>query len=332
MLVMSESQMLAEHPPRPSAPVVVEVHTLAKHYAGAQNPAVCDVSFSVHQGECLGLLGPNGAGKSTLIGMLSSLIRPTGGQARICGHDIVTDAQQVQSCIGLIPQDLALYPTLTARENLSYFGRLHGLRGQTLRRLVDEALTVVGLSDRANDIVEKFSGGMKRRVNLAAGLLHRPKVVFLDEPTVGVDPQSRSFIFTQIETLKAQGTTLIYTTHYMEEAERLCDRIAIIDHGRMVALNTPAALIEGMGYGMLIITLPAPAPHYLMQQLRTLPHVSDVQQCDHQLNIKSRAANRALPVIVAALNDQGVAIEGIVLNKPNLEIVFLELTGRQLRD
>ncbi|NJM07251.1 ABC transporter ATP-binding protein [Candidatus Gracilibacteria bacterium] len=194
MLVMSEFQKPAAAISRPSAPVVVEVQALTKHYAGAQASAVCDVSFSVHQGECLGLLGPNGAGKSTLIGMLASLIRPTGGQARICGHNIVTHTQQVQSCIGLIPQDLALYPTLTARENLSYFGRLHGLRGQTLRRLVDEALAVVGLSDRANDIVEKFSGGMKRRVNLAAGLLHRPKVVFLDEPTVGVDPQSRSFI------------------------------------------------------------------------------------------------------------------------------------------
>ena len=221
---------------------IVEVSGLVKRY-GART-AVDGVSFAVLEGEIFGLLGPNGAGKSTTLGLLSTQVRPDAGHVRIAGHDVAREPRAVQPLIGIVPQDFALYQELTARDNLTFFGQIYGLHGATLRARVDEAFETVGLSDRADrGPVAAFSGGMKRRLNIAAGLLHRPRVLFLDEPTVGVDPQSRNFIFEHVRRLNEAGTTVIYTTHYMEEAQRLCHRVAILDQGRLLALDTPAGLI-----------------------------------------------------------------------------------------
>ncbi|MBP8292833.1 MAG: ATP-binding cassette domain-containing protein, partial [Caldilineaceae bacterium] len=230
------------------AQAILSANHLVKKYG--DHTAVNDVSFTIEEGEVFGLLGPNGAGKSTTIAMLSGLFPPTGGDAAIGGCDVVKQLAQVKHLIGVVPQDLALYPTLSGRENVTFFGQLYGLHGKALRERVDEVLGYVGMTERAKDAVKTYSGGMKRRINLAAGLVNHPRLLFLDEPTVGVDPQSRNHIFESVERLnREQGMTLLYTTHYMEEAERLCHRVGIIDRGKLIALDTPRALIGRLGGG-----------------------------------------------------------------------------------
>ena len=313
-------------------PNIVEVNELIKQYPGSAEPAVRGVSFAIQQGEIFGLLGPNGAGKTTTISMLSSLLQPTEGKATIVGFDLVRQPNEVKKRIGLLPQDLALYPTLSARDNLLFFGRIYGLKGTDLRRRVDDALTIVGLSDRADDAIDKFSGGMKRRVNLAAGLLHTPKVLFLDEPTVGVDPQSRNFIFENVESLNRDGLTVLYTTHYMEEAERLCHRVAIIDQGRIVALDTPKALIESLGGGVIHLGVPHETPEAIIDRIKRLPGVRHAQRKDGKLEVTAQQAQRALIGVIGAFNEANVSITSLEILEPNLESVFLSLTGKRLRD
>ena len=311
---------------------IVEVKDLVKKYPGAAEPAVRGVSFAIKQGEIFGFLGPNGAGKTTTISMLSSLLVPTSGTATVAGFDLTRQADQVKRHIGLVPQDLALYPTISARDNLNFFGRIYGLNGKVLKQRVDDALKMVGLFDRANDAVEKFSGGMKRRVNIAAGLLHEPDILFLDEPTVGVDPQSRNFIFDNVEELNKRGLTVLYTTHYMEEAERLCDRVAIIDQGRIVALDTPAALQASIGGGMVIVGVPDGVPAELDTELRAAPTVNAVSRIDHQIKVKALNTQAALVGVINAFNRNDITIRSLDVLEPNLETVFLELTGKRLRD
>ncbi len=311
---------------------IVEVSNLVKQYPGSAAPAVCGVSFAIQQGEIFGFLGPNGAGKTTTISMLSCLLTPTSGTATIAGFDLITQAAQVKWRIGLVPQDLALYPTISARDNLTFFGRIYGLSGKVLKQRVDDALKMVGLFDRANDAVEKFSGGMKRRVNIAAGLLHQPDILFLDEPTVGIDPQSRNFIFDNVEQLNQRGVTVLYTTHYMEEAERLCDRVAIIEQGRIVALDTPAALQASLGGGLIIVGVPDELPAALTPQLGALPAVTHVGRFDHTLKIKASQAQLALVGVINTFNQHDINIRSLEILEPNLEAVFLELTGKRLRD
>ena len=217
-------------------PAILAVDSLVKKYGDFE--AVKGISFAVQEGEVFGLLGPNGAGKTQTISMLTGVIPPTSGTARIGGYDITTQMDRVKKLNGLVPQDLALYPTLSARTNLNFFGRIYGLGGKDLKERVDDALHVVALTDRADDPVETFSGGMKRRVNIAAGLVHHPKLLFLDEPTVGVDPQSRNHIFESVMRLnRERGMSIVYTSHYMEEVELLCNRVAIIDQGEIIALD-----------------------------------------------------------------------------------------------
>ena len=223
---------------------ILEVRGLTKVYRGAAAAALSELDLSVREGELFGLLGPNGAGKTTAISVLSTLLRPTAGRVTLCGLDIQRQARGVRSMIGVVPQHIALFDRLTARENLTYFGRIYGLTGRRLKEAVQAGLEVAGLIDRADEQVKTFSGGMKRRANLAAGMLHRPKLLFLDEPTVGVDAQSRNLIFENLGKLRQQGTTMVYTTHYMEEASQLCSRIAVIDQGRRVALGRPAELVQ----------------------------------------------------------------------------------------
>lgn len=225
---------------------VLQVRRLVKVYRGATTPAVDGLDFSVRRGEIFGLLGPNGAGKTTAISIICTLLRPTSGTVILCSQDTARSPARVRALFGLAPQDVALYPTLTARENLRYFGSLYGLTGHALRRRVDECLALVGLRDSGDLRIDAFSGGMKRRANLAAAILHAPRVLFLDEPTVGIDAQSRHTILENLKTLRDAGTTIVYTTHYMEEAENLCSRVAVMDRGRIIAEGSPQALIDSM--------------------------------------------------------------------------------------
>jgi ABC-2 type transport system ATP-binding protein len=227
----------------PTDAAVLQVSGLTKVYAKAVAPALYAVDLTVGGGEIFGLLGPNGAGKTTAIAIMSTLLRPSAGHVTICGWDIGERVHRVRRLIGVVPQNIALYDSLSARENLSYFGTLYGLTGSALRKAVAEGLAMAGLSERAHDPVKTLSGGMKRRINLAAGILHRPKVLLLDEPTVGVDAQSRNLIFENLLQLKNQGMTMIYTTHYFEEVELLCSRMAIIDHGRVLVSGPCSQLV-----------------------------------------------------------------------------------------
>lgn len=214
--------------------IVLQVHGLTKVYPNTAQPALADLDLAVYSGEIFGLLGPNGAGKTTAINMMSTLMRPSSGRVEVCGLDLSKHVRRMRRCIGVIPQHIALYERLSARENLIYFGTLHGLKGSVLKTAVAHGLEMAGLSARANDPVKTLSGGMKRRINLVAGIIHQPKLLFLDEPTVGVDAHSRNLIFENLIALKNQGISMIYTTHYFEEAERLCSRIAILDHGKVL--------------------------------------------------------------------------------------------------
>jgi ABC-2 type transport system ATP-binding protein len=226
---------------------LVSAAGLVYRYPGTTRTAVADLSLAIPEGEVFGLLGPNGAGKTTSISMLSTLLRPAAGTLQVCGVDPMRRPRRVRAQIGIVPQDIALYPSLSARENLRYFGRLSGLGGRELGMRVEECLDMVGLREQGDRRIETFSGGMKRRANLAVGIVHRPRLLFLDEPTVGIDPQSRNTILDNLRRLNAEGMTLIYSTHYMEEAQQLCSRLAIVDDGRVIAEGIPGELVAGAG-------------------------------------------------------------------------------------
>jgi ABC-2 type transport system ATP-binding protein len=309
---------------------IIEAQGLVKRYGDVE--AVCGISFAIRRGEIFGFLGPNGAGKTTTISMLSCLLEPSDGTAIVAGHDVVKASQQVKRRIGLVPQELALYPTLSARDNLNFYGRIYGMRGRALRQRVDEALEMVGLAERAGGAVETFSGGMKRRLNIAAGLLHRPEVLFLDEPTVGVDPQSRNAIFEHVERLNAAGMTILYTTHYMEEAERLCHRVAIIDQGRIIALDTPRKLIADLGGGIIHLGVANGMAEGLLEQIRALPEVRAVTRLDGKVKVEATRAQEALIRLLELFNRTDTDVTALEVLEPNLETVFLHLTGKRLRD
>jgi ABC-2 type transport system ATP-binding protein len=294
--------------------------------------AVSGVSFEIARGEVFGLLGPNGAGKTTTISMLTGLLNPTAGQALVDGQQLSQKANGLKSKIGFVPQELALYPTLSAYDNLIFFGRIYGLTGKALKERVEHVLEVVGLADRAKDRIDSYSGGMKRRINIAAGLLHEPEILFLDEPTVGVDPQSRNAIFEAVEALNKEGLTIIYTTHYMEEAERLCNRIAIMDHGKVIALDTPKALMEGLGGGLLRVGLHNGKLPLVHEQVEKLGAVMEVSQLNEELMVKTHHAREALLGVLDVTNQLDARVTSLEILEPNLEAVFLELTGRTLRN
>ena len=312
------------------ARAIVETRDLVKRYGPF--PAVGGVSFEIAEGEIFGLLGPNGAGKTTTISMLATLLPPTEGSATIAGFDVVRDARKVKELIGLVPQDIALYLQLSARDNLEFFGRMYGLGGALLRQRIEEALAIIELGQWANIPVGGYSGGMMRRANLAVGLLHKPRVLFLDEPTVGVDPQSRNHIFESIQRLnRDEGVTVIYTTHYMEEAQALCHRVGIIDHGRLIALDTPRNLINELGTGVIHLTLEQDGSG-LVDPLAALTPVENVSWNDGVLAVHTRDAQAALVPILDHLNSQNLRITHLEILEPNLENVFLQLTGKKLRE
>ncbi|CAG0959746.1 Linearmycin resistance ATP-binding protein LnrL [Anaerolineales bacterium] len=308
----------------------IEVLNLYKSFG--ENHAVQGVSFQVSQGEIFSLLGPNGAGKTTTISMLSCLLRPNDGDAHVMGHSIRSDQNGVKSVLGVVPQEIALYEDLTARENLTFWGKMYNLRGSKLKSRVDEVLDVIGLRDRANERVGKYSGGMKRRVNIGVALLHKPKVIYMDEPTVGIDPQSRRNILDSVVRLKDEGMTVLYTTHYMEEADELSDHIGIMDHGKLIACGTNDELVKLVGQQTRIdLTLNARVEE-VMSAWREVEGVSQVTAEDGVVTVLVNDSNLVLPHLFEAAAHFSARITSVDIREPNLEAVFLHLTGRALRD
>jgi ABC-2 type transport system ATP-binding protein len=327
MLALRPSEVLS--PTATDAPVLL-AHDLVRRYG--ELTAVDGVSFRIEAGETYGLLGPNGAGKTTTIRIVAGLIPADAGSITVAGQPMGPGHIDVKRHIGLVPQELAIYPELTARENLAYFGRLQDLRGKELSRRVDEVLELIGLADRASEATKNYSGGMKRRLNIGIGLLHRPTLLILDEPTVGVDPQSRNAILESVEALSDEGMAVLYTTHYMEEAERLCDRIAIMDSGRIQAEGTRNELITLTGDLDHIRLTGTGVPTAAADALRALPSVAQVAADRRTLTLTVRDAPTAVAEIVTTATTAGMTLSDVEITRPDLESVFLHLTGKALRD
>jgi ABC-2 type transport system ATP-binding protein len=333
-----------------AAPIVI-VTDLVKRFG--DNAAVDGISFDIREGEVFGLLGPNGAGKTTAISMISCLLAPTSGEVIVDGASVTKDPRRVKAALGVVPQEIALYPTLTALENLKFWGRMYGLGGRLLEERVAEALETAGLADRAKERIETYSGGMKRRINIAAGIMHHPRVLLMDEPTVGIDPQSRNHILQTVKELNRRGMTLLYTSHYMEEVEFLCDRVGIIDHGKVIALGTIEELKRLVGDENVISVRLAELPADALDALRVLPDVDSVTSVapddertaeedagsapDSEgegvmVQVLSKDSGTVIADVVATLGRCGAKILSVDVREPNLESVFLHLTGKSLRD
>jgi len=311
---------------------ILQANNLHKHYEKVH--AVQGISFDIQPGEIFSLLGPNGAGKTTTISMLSCLLSPSEGDAIIDGHSVRTQANAVKQVIGVVPQEIALYPDLTARENLRFWGKMYNLSGARLKQRVDDTLEIAGLSDRANEKVETYSGGMKRRINIAVGLLNEPKLLFMDEPTVGIDPQSRRRILDTVLELNQRGLTVLYTTHYMEEAAELSRRIGIVDHGKLIALGTQDELTQLVGESdtVRIGISGVGDTEALLATLARLDGVGHAALEEDELVLQASNANARLSDFIGAIGAAGGQIKSIRVAEPNLEAVFLHLTGRALRD
>jgi ABC-2 type transport system ATP-binding protein len=312
-----------------SQPAIL-VQDLKKHFGTVR--AVDGVSFQIQIGEIFSLLGPNGAGKTTTLSMLSCLLRPDEGEAFILGHSLRRDPLGVKSVIGVVPQEIALYDDLSARENLNFWGRMYGLSGAELRGRVDEVLEIIGLTARQKERLAKYSGGMKRRVNIGVALLHKPQVIYMDEPTVGIDPQSRRNILDSVVALKNEGMTVLYTTHYMEEAQELSDHIAILDYGKIIASGTREELVRIVGeLDRIALTIDAESARVLANWKAT-PGVHQVSAENGTMTLLVEDSNRVLPFLFDAAGKAGVRITSVDVQEPNLETVFLHLTGRELRE
>jgi ABC-2 type transport system ATP-binding protein len=306
---------------------ILEVVSLSKHYGATT--ALDGVSLRVEEGDIFGLLGPNGAGKTTLLSIVSGLLEPTVGEVRLLGRPFTRRDRALRRAVGIVPQELAIYGELTARENLLFFGALYGLRGNELRHRAAEVLAAVGLTDRGDDRADTFSGGMKRRLNLGAALVHRPRLLLLDEPTTGVDPQSRHHIFEGVRRLNAEGVTVVYTSHYMEEVQALCRRVGIIDRGRLIASDTLENLLQRRD-GLVRFRVSAVTPA-LRERLAALPGAR-VAEANGAVEVRSRDVKATLVQVVTLLNEADVPLLSLETQEPNLERVFLDLTGRALRD
>ena len=305
---------------------MIEVHQLVKSFGDVQ--ALAGVDFTVNKGEIFGLLGPNGAGKTTTISIIAGLLKADSGVVRVSGMDNRQDGRRVREMLGVVPQDIALYEELSGRENLHFWGGLYGLSGKRLRAEADRVLELVGLTDRAQDPVREYSGGMKRRLNLSVGLIHQPKVILLDEPTLGIDPQARLNILDIIRSGVSSGMTAIYTTHYLEEAEKLCDRIAIIDHGKILALGTLRELVKLAGEGNLVTVRGAFAREQVSPLLKGIT-VQQLESGSLRIHVPDRTE---LGAALGRLFSGGIAVEEISIQEPSLESVFIKLTGKEMRD
>ena len=311
------------------APVVLAARDLRKRYGTIE--AVRGVSLEIHEGETYGLLGPNGAGKTTTISMICGLLARDGGEVNLDGKPVDVGAVAAKAGIGYVPQELAIYPDLTAKENLQFFGRLYGLSGARLKTRIGEVLALIGLTERANDRTDKYSGGMQRRLNIGIGLLHQPRLLLLDEPTVGVDPQSRNAILESIAKLGKQGMAILYTTHYMEEAERLCDRVGIIDAGEIRAEGTQQELVALVGEQDTVRLTVTGDVTGAAADVATVPGVKRADARDNTIEILVSDARQALPRLIDAAEVKA-DVKGVDVVQPDLEAVFLHLTGRALRD
>jgi linearmycin/streptolysin S transport system ATP-binding protein len=309
---------------------LIEVEGLVKRYG--ELVAVDGVAFTARAGEIYGLLGPNGAGKSTTLGCICGLLQPSAGRVRVLAHDVVHDGRQAKERLGVVPQELALYEDLSARQNLAYWGAAWGLGGRELARRVDEVLEQVGLADRSRESVERFSGGMKRRLNFACGIVHQPRVLLLDEPTVGVDPQSRVRLLELVRAQARDGVCVLYTTHYMEEAESLCDRLAIIDHGKLLCEGTLTELRALLGERDLLRLAGRFEPDRAREAVASESGVEVVQAETDQLLLALAGASRRLPAIFTALERAGCEVRETTLSQPSLESLFIKLTGKELRE
>jgi ABC-2 type transport system ATP-binding protein len=314
----------------PESGPVLECSDIRKSFD--DHAAVKGIGFNIARGETYGLLGPNGAGKTTTISIIAGLLEADAGKVMLLGEPMSPDATRTKRLVGLVPQDLAIYPDLGAAENLDFFGRLQGMRGADLRRRVAEVLEIIELTDRANDRTEKYSGGMKRRLNIGIGLLHHPALLILDEPTVGVDPQSRNAILDSVERLGKQGMAVLYTTHYMEEAERLCDRIGIIDQGELIAEGTQADLVRIVGERDRLTLTATGSLAATAAALGELAAVEDVGVTDEGLGMIVEGAHHHLPEILAIAGRTGSLVKSVDVDSADLESVFLKLTGRALRE
>ncbi len=332
---------------------MVEVRDLSKTFKrsnGEMLDAVKNVSFDIRQGEIFSLLGPNGAGKTTTISMISGLLTPTHGDATIGGHSITRQPLEAKKLLGVVPQEIALYPTLSARQNLEFFGKMYGLSGAALSKRADEVLEFIDLKDRQHDKIESFSGGMKRRVNIGVGLLHQPRLIYMDEPTVGIDPQSRRRILDTVKQMQTEmGMTVLYTSHLMEEVQEISDRVGIIDHGELIAVGTVGDLIQKVGEeDRLILKVGSQVVSELLltrfrhevegvtgathEQAHSNGSDGSATQPDGLIIVIARRGRRALPDLIRVANDSGLDIVSVEVREPDLEAVFLHLTGRELRD
>ncbi len=308
----------------------IRVEELYRYFG--KTKAVDGISFSAEKGEIFSLLGPNGAGKSTVISVLACLLQPDNGSALVMGHSVTEDPRSVKAAIGVVPQDIALYEDLSARENLIFWGKMYGKRGAPLKKRVAEVLELIGLTDRQKERVGKYSGGMKRRVNIAIALLHKPPVIIMDEPTVGIDPQSRRHILDGVKQMNQEGTTVLYTTHYMEEAQELSDHIAIMDNGKLIAVGTHRELVEIVGEQDRIDLNLSHEPYAVLERWQGIEGVSQVSATNSSASLLVDDSNRVLPRVFEEASAVDIRIVSVEIQEPNLETVFLHLTGRELRD
>lgn len=307
---------------------IIEIKNMSKEFNGLT--AVDNIKFSLKKGEIFGLLGPNGAGKTTIISILATILKPSSCDATICGHDIINESDDVRRCIGIVFQDPSLDNDLTARENLDFHARLYDLKSDIRKKRIKQVLDIVELTDRADNLVKTFSGGMKRRLEIARGLMHYPKVLFLDEPTLGLDPQTRTAIWKHIEMLKEkEKITIMLTTHYMDEADKLCDRIAIIDHGKIITLDTPEKLKRQVGGDVIIIE--TKQTNKLKEKVELLKGVYGTKIEDSKLTITAKQGDKMIPKIVSLANKTKIKIDSVSLRRPSLDDVFLHYTGKRIR-
>lgn len=309
---------------------LLEIQNLKKYFKNIK--AVDDITFSVEKGGILGLLGPNGAGKSTTISMIATLTAPDSGTIRFKGEDIAQNPKAIQQRLGLVPQEIALYPNLSGLENLQFWGRAYSLSGASLKKRIDEVSEVIGITERLKDRVKKYSGGMQRRLNIGAALLHNPEFIIMDEPTVGIDPQSRNHILDTVKELASRDTTIIYTSHYMEEVELLCDNVCIMDAGKIIAAGTKDEITASLGGGSELSLKLAKPDAALCEKLAAQKYVSKLSAQGDMVFIIADDADKATRAVLEIVGLSDVSLLSFDTKKPSLETVFLNLTGRALRD
>ncbi len=310
---------------------MIELSNVSKSYG--ENTVVKNINLNVYEGEIFGLIGPNGAGKSTSISMMSAQLQPSSGSIKIDGEQLTNHNDSIKSKIGIVPQDIALYDTLSAYDNLDFFASLYGIGKKQRQEKIKWILQMVGLEDRSKELIKNYSGGMKRRINIAAALIHDPKIIFMDEPTVGIDPQSRNSIYELIKVLKDMGKTIIYTTHYMEEVQSMCERVAIIDEGVIIKEGSVDELVQIICDGLLEIKLEESLPRTIIHTLQALDTVIQVDENNEtELSIIIKDPQQVISQIMNVLNENKIVVKNIQLLPANLESLFLHLTGKKLRD